>query len=93
MMLERFFPDEYVVLYFTVAHANIWDLITQFVSAPLSNVADTLATTMIENLFVTVLWVFGIHGASIAGSITQPILYPLLQANTASFAACGFRGL
>ena len=71
----------------TVAHANIWDLITQFVSAPLSNVADTLATTMIENLFVTVLWVFGIHGASIAGSITQPILYPLLQANTASFAA------
>ncbi len=69
-----------------VSGSNLWELVTKFVSAPLSNVADSLGTTVIENLFVSILWVFGIHGASIAGSITQPILYPLLQANTASFA-------
>lgn len=64
---------------------TIWDLVTKFVSAPLSNVADSVFTTIIENLFVSILWMFGIHGASIANSITQPVLYPLLQENMIAY--------
>ena len=64
---------------------DLWQIITKFVSAPLSNVADTLFTAILIEFLIAFFWTFGLHGASIVGSVTTPILTPLANANTLAF--------
>ena len=66
---------------------NIWDIIQKFVSAPLTNVADTIGTVILVYFLIELLWVFGLHGANIVGSVTTPITTPLLYENTAAYEA------
>ncbi len=64
---------------------NIWDIIQKFVSAPLNSIADTIGTAILIEFLISLLWVFGLHGANIVGSVTTPIMTPLTLANTAAF--------
>ena len=64
---------------------NIWDIITKFVSAPLSSVADTLGTAVLSAFLVNFLWIFGLHGANIIGAVTTPVFTPMLLDNTEKF--------
>lgn len=66
---------------------NIWDIIQKFVAAPLNSVADTIGTAVLVEFLISLLWVFGLHGANIVGSVTTPIMTPLTLANTAAFEA------
>lgn len=70
-----------------ISGMNLWTIIQKFVSAPLSNVADTLGTAVLTIFLTTVLWVFGLHGGNIVGSITTPIFTPLLLQNTSAYEA------
>ena len=65
---------------------TIWDLINRFVSAPLTNVADTVGTVALVNFMITFLWIFGLHGANIIGAVTSPIQKPLSLENVAAFS-------
>ena len=64
---------------------NIWDIITKFVAAPLSNVADTLGTAVLSAFLINFLWIFGLHGANIIGAVTTPVFTPMLLDNTEKF--------
>ena len=72
------------ILIFT--HQNIWTLINQFVSAPLTHIADSVGTVALVNFMVGFLWIFGLHGANIVGAVTSPILKPLSLENVATYA-------
>lgn len=64
---------------------NLWDIIQEFVSAPLNSVADTLGTAILVSFLTHILWVFGLHGANLVGAVTTPIFTPMLVENTAAF--------
>lgn len=66
---------------------NIWELITKFVSAPLTNIADSAGTAFFETTLMNILWIFGLHGTNIVGSITGTILGPLNLENMELYAA------
>ena len=66
---------------------NLWVIIQKFVSAPLNSVADTLGTVILVYFLINLLWVFGLHGANIVGSVTTPIFTPMLLENTAAYEA------
>ena len=63
----------------------MWQIITKFVSAPLTNVADSVGTAALIMFLINFLWIFGLHGANIIGSVTTPIFTPLLYENTAAY--------
>lgn len=65
---------------------DVWQLVTKFVSAPLTTVADNVITVIIVFFLIDLLWVFGLHGAQIIGSITTPVLTPMNQKNIELFA-------
>ena len=66
---------------------DLWEIIRRFVSAPLNSVADTLGTVILVYFLINLLWVFGLHGANIVGSVTTPIFTPMLLENTNAFEA------
>lgn len=68
-----------------IFHQDLWQIITKFVSAPLTNVADSLGTAILVYFLINFLWVFGLHGANIIGSVTTPIFNPMLYQNTAAY--------
>lgn len=70
-----------------ISGQNIWQIITSFVSAPLSDVADTLGTALLSTFLINFLWIFGLHGANIIGAITTPVYTPMLLANTEAYQA------
>ena len=64
---------------------TIWDLVFKFVSAPLSSVADTIGTAFLIMFLINFLWIFGLHGANIVGSVTTPLFTPMLLENTQAY--------
>ena len=66
---------------------DIWQIITKFVSTPLTSVADSLGSAFIIYFLINFLWVFGLHGANIVGAVTSPILSPLGTESTQAFEA------
>lgn len=70
-----------------VTGLNVWELITKFVSAPLTNIADSAGTAFFETTLMNLLWIFGLHGTNIVGSITGTILGPLNLENMDLYAA------
>ena len=63
-------------------HTIVSDLITPLVTA-----SDTLWSVLLLTFLNSFFWVFGIHGASIVGSIARPLWLVLLDQNTAAYAA------
>lgn len=55
--------------------------------APLVSATDTLPSVWILIFLITFFWSFGIHGASIVGSIARPVWLQLLEKNTTAAAA------
>lgn len=54
---------------------------------PLVYATDSLPAVMVISLLYGFFWFFGIHGASIVGSIARPVWLTLLEANTTALAA------
>ena len=67
--------------------SDLFALITKFVSAPLTNVADSMGSAMLIVFMNQLLWFFGLHGSNIIGGIIEPILLPLIQTNMEAVAA------
>ena len=70
---------------YRITGMNLWQIIFKFVSAPLTSVADTLGTAILIMFLINLLWVFGLHGANIIGSVTTPIFTPMLLENTSAY--------
>ncbi len=67
--------------------SDLFAIITKFVSAPLTNVADSMGSAMLIVFMNQLLWFFGLHGSNIIGGIIEPILLPLIQTNMEAVAA------
>lgn len=63
-------------------HGIMTSLVTPLVSA-----SDTLWSVLLLTFLNSFFWVFGIHGASIVGTIARPLWLVLLDANTEALAA------
>lgn len=63
-------------------HGMVGKLVTPLVSA-----ADTLISVIVLVVLQMTFWSFGIHGASIVGTVARPIWLQLIEANTTAFAA------
>lgn len=71
-MFLRFATGDYVT-----------DLINTYLGTPLSNVADSLGSTVLIVLIVHLLWIVGLHGSNIALPFTETILMKLGAENAA----------
>jgi len=65
---------------------TIFDIINEFVAAPLRGLADSLPAALLVALFNHLLWVFSLHGSNILEGVMQPVYFPLLEANIRAFA-------
>lgn len=54
---------------------------------PLVSASDTLWSVLLLTFLNSFFWVFGIHGASIVGSLARPLWLVLLEQNTTAYAA------
>ena len=68
---------------------NVWYWIQKFIGAPLEGVTDSLGATVLIMFMINLLWIFGLHGANIVGSVTSPIETKLLNDNTNYYNAHG----
>lgn len=68
---------------------SIWVLINNFVGAPLKSISQSVFTLVLIYFMIDFLWIFGLHGANVVGSITTPVLTPLSLENVETFAAGG----
>ncbi|EQJ05512.1 PTS system, lactose/cellobiose IIC component family protein [Clostridioides difficile P7] len=59
------------------------DILNTYLGAPLSNVADSLGSTMLIAFIIHILWTVGLHGANIALPFTETILMKLGGENAA----------
>lgn len=65
---------------------SIFDLVTKFVSAPITNVSGTLGAALGVTFMQHFLWIFGLHGSNILEGIMQPVYMPALTQNIEAFA-------
>ena len=63
-----------------------WHTAIATVVGPLVNAADSLPSVWLLVFLTEFFWSFGIHGASIVGSIARPIWLQLLEGNTTALA-------
>lgn len=61
--------------------------IISIIITPLVSASDTLGSVLLLTFLNSFFWVFGIHGASIVGSLARPLWLVLLEQNTTAFAA------
>lgn len=66
---------------------TVWGVVTKFLSAPLQGLSQNVIMVIVMFFMIDLLWIFGLHGANIVGSVTTPILTPLSNANVNRFAA------
>ncbi|MBE6170794.1 MAG: PTS sugar transporter subunit IIC [Enterococcus casseliflavus] len=64
-----------------------WHTIVAKVVDPLVSAADTLPSVLLITFLTTFFWSFGIHGASIVGSLARPLWLQLLEGNTTALAS------
>ncbi len=86
MIALSFFAVAAIVIN-AVTGTDLFAIITKFVSAPLTNVADSMGSAMLIVFMNQLLWFFGLHGSNIIGGIIEPILLPLIQTNMEAVAA------
>ena len=61
------------------------ELIYKFIQAPLQGVGDTLPGVLLFETLIPLLWFFGVHGATVVGSVAQPIELANQAENAAIF--------
>lgn len=66
---------------------DLFALVTKFVSAPITNVADSFGSAFVVVFMNQLLWFFGLHGSNIIGGIIEPVFLPMIEANMAAFQA------
>ena len=87
---ENLFPTVAVILLFgsiTYWFGFDWHGLVGTLVAPLVSASDGLGSVLLIVFLTCFFWVFGIHGASIVGSLARPIWLILLEQNTAALAA------
>lgn len=87
---ESLIPTAVVMLLF--ATLSMWlkiDLhgIIGKLIAPLVSASDTLPSVLILVFLESFFWIFGIHGASIVGTVARPIWLMLIDQNAQAFAS------
>ena len=70
---------------FTVAGVTPIELIYKFLQVPLQNVGGSLGGVAVFTLLIPFLWWFGVHGATVVGSVSGTIATANLQTNQAIF--------
>lgn len=87
---EALTPTAIVLLLFATVtmflEINVHGIVATIVS-PLISASDTLPSVLIIIFLTGFFWVFGIHGASIVGSLARPLWLILLEENTTAFVA------
>lgn len=68
-------------------YGNALTFIYEILQIPLSNLGGTLGSLLVAAFCIQMLWMFGLHGALIVGSIYEPILMMLSQQNFDLIAA------
>lgn len=66
---------------------TVFQVITKFLAAPLQGLSQNVFMVIVMYFMIDLLWIFGLHGANIVGSVTTPILSPLGIENINNFAA------
>ena len=66
---------------------NAFDFVYKILQLPLQRVGDSLGAMTGVYFFAHVLWLFGIHGTNITGSVFNPILYSLSAENLQALQA------
>lgn len=61
------------------------ELIYKFIQSPLQGVGDTLPGVLLFETLIPLLWFFGVHGATVVGSVSQPITLANQAENAAIF--------
>ncbi len=61
------------------------ELIYQWLQIPLQNVGGSLGGVIIFETLIPLLWWFGVHGATVVGSVTQPLTLANQADNAAIF--------
>lgn len=87
---EALTPTLFVILLFgsiTYYFGFNWNAAITTLIKPLVYATDSLPAVMLISLLYGFFWFFGIHGASIVGSIARPLWLTLLEANTTAVAA------
>ena len=87
---EALTPTLLVILLFgsiTYYFGFNWNAAITSLIKPLVFATDSLPAVMLISLLYGFFWFFGIHGASIVGSIARPLWLTLLEANTTAVAA------
>ncbi|MBG9979592.1 PTS sugar transporter subunit IIC [Facklamia sp. DSM 111018] len=80
------------IILFIVAAITMWlevdvhEMMTTLVT-PLVSASDSLVSVLLLTFLNSFFWVFGIHGASIVGSLARPIWLMLFDGNTEALAA------
>lgn len=67
-----------------VAHFNIHSIFA-IIFSPLENLANSFGGVLILIFLITFLWVCGIHGVSVIGTIVRPIWIALFEENAFAF--------
>ncbi|MGM0258530.1 PTS sugar transporter subunit IIC [Enterococcus sp. AZ102] len=63
-----------------------WHTLVSTIVSPLVKAADSLPSVIFIVFLTTFFWSFGIHGASIVGSLARPLWLQLLEGNTTAVA-------
>ena len=68
-----------------VAQVSPIELIYKWVQTPLQGVGDSLPGVILFETLIPLLWFFGVHGATVVGSVAQPIALMNQADNAAIF--------
>ena len=69
------------------------ELIYKYLQTPLQNVGGSLGGVMVFTLLIPFLWWFGVHGATVVGSVSGTIATANLQTNQAIFDSLVAQGM
>jgi len=76
-----------------IAHCTPIELIYEFLQVPLQNVGGSMAGVGIFTLLIPFLWWFGVHGATVVGSVSGTIATANLQTNQLIFDQLTAQGM
>lgn len=68
-------------------YVTVNEFIIQVIQAPLTNIGTSLVGTLTASFFNSFLWLFGIHGTAVIGSIMDPLWYAARFENLAAYKA------
>ena len=76
-----------------IGHVTPIELIYRFVQTPLQNVGDSLFGVALFEFLIPLFWFFGVHGATVVGSVASPIAQANQLENAAIFQSLVDSGL